>query len=92
MSKEGFHITINDMSPEEFHKWMRERLKKCKYSKEELEKMFGVQMLTYQVIFINELLRIKREGKDIIYPIRTTNGEIIKIIDRICKREIKKGE
>ena len=49
-------------------------------------------MLTYQVIFINELLRIKSEDKSTTYPIRTTRGEIIKIIDRIYKREIKKGE
>lgn len=85
-------MKIDDISPEEFHKRMEERLKKCKYSKEELEKIFGIQISTYQVIFINELLRIKREDNSTTYPIRTTRGEIIKIIDKIYKREIKKGE
>lgn len=85
-------MKIDDISPEEFHKRMEERLKKCKYSKEELEKIFGVQMLTYQAIFINELLELKREGKRIICPIRTTRGDFIKMIDRIYEESNKEGE
>lgn len=56
-------------------------------TKEELEKLFGVPLLDYQVKVINRLLELKRAGKDIICPVRTTRSSVIQVIDRIVKNK-----
>lgn len=45
-------------------------------TKEELEKLTGVRVLDYQMDVINALLELRREGKEIYLPIRTTKSSV----------------